>query len=436
MKKMGITYLTPPQPSPLKSSKIEGMEHTYRSTRYRLLPRTRAKHQRLMQVTGACVWTWNRMLAHSEQEHMFHERLPWLVGKPSTTFFSLGKEFTRLRAKTDWLRQLPFAAVRHTLKHQAEAWRKFFKGQGGRPRFKSKYRERTVTFPEPGHFQIQGGSLRLQKLGWFRLARRGGDPYGQCEARSVTVKRECGKWYAVVLYRVPAHVVERADDGRAVGVDMNVGQVACSDGEIMRMDGARMGRLEARRRRYQRRMARQVKGSNRRNVTKRRLAKVCRNIRCHRDNWQHHASKRIAGKAGTVAVESLGTKGMTASAKGDADNPGRRVRQKAGLNRSILNTGWHGLKAKLEYKSARLIEVNPKHTSQRCAKCGFTDKGNRTTQASFECLACGHRDNADVNAALNILALGTGATGRGGGEVTRPVKRQDIAGHHLVESCI
>ncbi len=412
------------------------MEHTYRSSRYRLLPRTRAGHQRLMQVTGACVWTWNRMLAHSEQEHMFHERLPWLVDKPSTTFFSLGKEFTRLRAETDWLRELPFAAVRHTLKHQAEAWRKFFKGQGGRPRFKSKYSERTVTFPEPGHFQIQGGSLRLQKLGWFRLARRGGDPYGQHEARSVTVKRECGKWYAVVLYRVPAHVVERADDGRAVGVDMNVGQVACSDGEIMRMDGARMGRLEARRRRYQRRMARQVKGSNRRNVTKRRLAKVCRNIRCHRDNWQHHASKRIAGKAGTVAVESLGTKGMTASAKGDADNPGRRVRQKAGLNRSILNTGWHGLKAKLEYKSARLIEVNPKHTSQRCAKCGFTDKGNRTTQASFECLACGHRDNADVNAALNILALGTGATGRGGGEVTRPVKRQDIAGHHLVESCI
>ena len=101
---------------------------------------------------------------------------------------------------------------------------------------------------------------------------------------------------------------------------------------------------------------------------------------------------------------------MTASAKGDAENPGTNVRQKAGLNRSILNTGWHGIKTKLDYKAGTLIEVNPKYTSQTCN----------------ECVACGHRCNADINAALNILALGTGATGRGGGGVARPVKRQDI----------
>jgi len=376
------------------------------------------------------------MLAHHEREFMFHERLPWLVSMPSTSFFTLGKQFTRLRARTDWLRQLPFAPVRHALKHQAEAWQKFFNRQGGRPRFKSKHGERTVTFPEPGHFRMRGDSLRLQKLGWFRLVRRGGDPYASCEARSVTIKRECGKWYAVVLYRVPAHVVACVDDGRAIGVDMNVGQVATSDGEIVRLDRERMERLEARKRRYQRRMARQVKGSNRRGVTRRRLAKVSRNIRHFRDNWHHHSSKRIAGKSGTVVVESLRVKGMTASGRGTVEQPSRQVRQKAGLNRAILNSGWGGFVEKLKYKSARLIEVNPKHTSQRCTECGFTDEGNRQAQAHFKCLACGHKDNADVNAALNILALGTGATGRGGGEVARPVKRQDIAGHHLVESCI
>ncbi len=403
------------------------MEYTHRSTRYRLLPRTRAKHQKLMQVTGACIWVWNRMLAWNEEEYAWHERIPWVLPAPSTRFESTGKIFTKLRAQTDWLQALPFHPIRYTLKHQADAWTKFFKRQGGHPSYKSKYRTRTVTFPEPGHFQLSGNSIRLQKLGWFRLARKGEDPYRHYEARAVTIKRECGRWYAVIRYKVPAHEVERIDDGRAVGVDMNVAQVATSDGEIIRLDRERLERLECRKHRYQRRMARQVIGSNRRDVTKQRLSKACRNIRCCRDNWQHHTSKRIAERAGTVVVEKLNTKGMTASAKGAIDEPGKHVRQKAGLNKAILNTGWGALKYKLAYKSARLVEVNPKYTSQTCSRCGFIDKGNRPTQAKFKCLACGHTDNADVNAALNILASGIGATGRGGGDIGRPVKRQEVA---------
>ncbi len=376
------------------------------------------------------------MLAWNEEEYAWHERIPWVLPKPSTRFESTGKVFTQLRAKTDWLQALPFGAVRHALKDQALAWERYFKHQAGRPKYKSKHRTRTVTFPEPRHFQLSGNSIRLQKLGWFRLARKGEDPYRHYEARAVTIKRECGRWHAVIRYKVPAHEVERIDDGRAVGVDMNVAQVATSDGEIIRLDDARLERLECRKRRYQRRMKRQVIGSNRRNVTKQRLSKVCRNIRCYRDNWQHHASKQIAEKAGTVVVEKLNTKAMTASAKGTIDEPGKHVRQKAGLNKAILNTGWGGLKQKLSYKSARLAEVNPQYTSLTCSRCGFIDKNNRPTQEKFKCLACGHADNADINAALNILASGIGATGRGGGDVGRPVKRQKVARHHLVESCI
>ncbi len=412
------------------------MEYAHRTSRYRLLPRTRAKHQLLWQVTGACVYVWNQMLERNEEEYAWHERIPWVLPKPSTWFESTAKVFTQLRAKTDWLQVLPFGAVRHALKDQALAWERYFKHQAGRPKYKSKYRTRTVTFPEPGHFKLAGKHIRLQKLGWFRLARKGEDPYRDHEARAVTIKRERGKWYATVRYRVPACEVERIDDGYAVGVDMNVAQVATSDGEIMRLDSERLKRLECRKRRYQRRMERQVIGSNRRAMTKQRLSKVCHNIRCFRDNWQHHTSKRIAAKAGTVVVEKLNTKGMTASAKGTMNEPDRRVRRYAGLNKAILNTGWGVLKYKLGYKSARLIEVNPQYTSQTCSRCGFIDKNNRPTQEKFKCLACGHADNADINAALNILASGIGATGRGGGDIGRPVKRQKVARHHLVESCI
>ena len=127
--------------------------YTHRSTRCRLLPETRSKHQKLMQLTGACIWVWNRMLAQNEQDYWYHERLPWLVDPPSTTFFSLGRQFTKLRGRTDWLRELPFSPVRHVLKHQADAWQRYFKGQGGRPQFKSKYQDRSV-FRDDWHHHV------------------------------------------------------------------------------------------------------------------------------------------------------------------------------------------------------------------------------------------------------------------------------------------
>ncbi len=115
---------------------------------------------------------------------------------------------------------------------------------------------------------------------------------------------------------------------------------------------------------------------------------------------------------------------MTKSAKGTVEAPGSNVKAKAGLNREILATGWAGMRQKLDYKVGEVVAVNPAYTSQTCHACGAVDAASRRSQAEFRCAHCGHEDNADINAAKNILASGIGATGRGGGGVARPVKRQ------------
>ena len=119
---------------------------------------------------------------------------------------------------------------------------------------------------------------------------------------------------------------------------------------------------------------------------------------------------------------------MTASAKGTAEAPGRNVRAKAGLNRSILASGWAGLASKLDYKAAELIEVDPAYTSQTCHECGQVAKESRRSQSKFECVGCGHQGNADVNAALNVKARGTGASGRRGAWASAPPmnRQQDM----------
>jgi len=111
-----------------------------------------------------------------------------------------------------------------------------------------------------------------------------------------------------------------------------------------------------------------------------------------------------------VIVEDLNVKGMSASAAGTLENPGKNVKAKSGLNRSILNQAWSEFRRQLQYKleerGGSLICVPAKNTSVKCSECEFTSKENRKSQAKFSCLRCGHNHNADLNAARNILAAG------------------------------
>jgi hypothetical protein len=83
---------------------------------------------------------------------------------------------------------------------------------------------------------------------------------------------------------------------------------------------------------------------------------------------------------------------------------------KRGLARSISDAGWRSFRLMLEQKAERygreIRVVNPAYTSQQCSCCGHIEKANRKTQADFRCVQCGHTENADINAAKNILAAG------------------------------
>lgn len=111
-----------------------------------------------------------------------------------------------------------------------------------------------------------------------------------------------------------------------------------------------------------------------------------------------------------VCIEDLQVRNMSKSAAGSSDSPGRNVKAKSGLNKSILDQGWFEFRRQLEYKQSWLggdvLAVPAHNTSRTCPICGHISAHNRQTQAKFECEECGYKANADLVGAINILERG------------------------------
>lgn len=162
--------------------------------------------------------------------------------------------------------------------------------------------------------------------------------------------------------------------------------------------------------RLQKRLAKKVKFSSNGRKLKEKITRLHTKIARIRRDKLHKVSTALSKNHAVIVLEDLQIKNMTKSAKGDADNPGKQVAQKAGLNRAILNQGWGMFKTFLEYKQhglgGQVIYVDPRYTSQQCPSCHHTSKDNRQTQAHFECVECGYQEHADKVGAINILERG------------------------------
>ena len=367
-----------------------------------------AQERELQRWAGGLRWLWNQALAEQRARHA--------RGDKYATYVDMAKWLTAWRQAPDtqWLAMGPVHTQQQVLKRLDESYKRFFeaarKGDTRRvkpPRFKRRGEEPGMRFPDAKQFELDQTHqrIKLPKLGWLRL-RQSRPVTG--ELRNVSLSREGAAWFCAV--QTQGADVLSAGLSPSLGIDMGLAQfVTLSTGAAVAPLKA-MAEQQRRLRRYQKSVSRKVKGSCNRKKAIKRLGDLHRRIARKRADWLHKLSSGLVASHPVIALEDLRVAAMSASAKGTAEKPGKRVKQKAGLNRSILDAAWSEFRRQLEYKTqsvgGEVIAVNPAFTSQRCAACGHTEAGNRKTQSSFICLACGHADNADVNAAKNILAAG------------------------------
>lgn len=140
------------------------------------------------------------------------------------------------------------------------------------------------------------------------------------------------------------------------------------------------------------------------------VQKIHTGIANARKDFLHKTTTTISQNHALVCIEDLQVRNMSRSSKGSNEQHGKRVKQKSGLNRAILDQGWGGFRRRLDYKvswnGGILLAVPPHNTSRTCPCCGHVSKDNRQTQAKFLCVDCGYENHADVVGAINVLERG------------------------------
>ena len=390
------------------------------SHRLRLDP-TPAQRDYFARAAGTARRVWNWALAEWSRQVAAGQ-------KPNA--LALKKQFNRVKYSDPgwldddgqpWLRTIHRDAHAQPFANLAKAWSRYFDQrrtgqQAHRPRFKKKGRCRDAFYVANDKFRIEGTAAVLPKVGRVQMREHLRWP-GRIMAASVG--RQADHWYLAVQVEVPDHVARlyRAGDG-ITGVDLGVSAAATlSNGEKVvapRPLAAALRRLRIRSRRQSRKLeaARKsvgIKGaipkgtrlpeSKNRTCGARALARLHARIARVRADFMHKLTTRLCRENQTVVIEDLNVRGMLANAR---------------LARAISDVGFYEFRRQLRYKAARygtqLVQADRWYPSSKlCSACGDRYVALGLGERTWTCAACGAHHDRDVNAAVNLQRLATGA---------------------------
>ncbi len=382
-----------------------------RSYVFRLRPTAR-QHVAL----AGCVESHRELYNAALQER----RDAWAHSKTRIYYGDQSAQLTGIRSVRPDVAVWSFSSQQATLRRLNKAFAAFFRrvkrGQkAGYPRFKGAARFDSVEWPQDGdgaRWLPERRRVYLQGIGEVKV-----DLHRPVAGRVKTIQiKRVGRRWMLVLSCEDVSTNPLPATGRQAGVDVGIVSFATtSDGA--HVDNPRWGRAAADRlTAAQQRLQRAKRRSKNRERKRETVAARHRKIANQRKDFHHKQARTLVEGYDLLVVEDLQIANMLRRAKpvADPDSPGQFLkngaRAKSGLSRSISDAGWGRfvsiLRAKAEDAGRTWIEVDPRHTSDRCEACGHAAPENRITQAEFRCGSCGHVAQADEHAARNLLGAG------------------------------
>lgn len=335
----------------------------------------------------------------------------WLyrVYEIKVSSFDLCYQLVEFKKEYPWINEVDSQALQAAIKKVDVAFKNFYKGSGY-PKFKSK-RKGTQSFQCPNgtrKINLENSTLTIPKIKNIpiRLSRT-----FEGKIKTITIsKTPTRKYFASILIDDGKQMPEKSliHPDTSIGIDLGINHFLVTS-EKRKTDHPGWMKQSIKRLKYlQRRLRKKSnKKSRRRKVAVLRIAKLHERIANQRKDFLQKLSSEIISDNQTVFLEDLNIKGMSASAKGTIEKPGRKVKQKAGLNRSIRDSGWGMFEQMLRYKGQwngkNVLQIGRfVPSSKECSCCHHINETLTLADREWTCANCGTHHDRDGNAGSTV----------------------------------
>lgn len=379
----------------------------YRAFRYRFYP-SPSQEVLLRKTLGCSRFVYNHFLALRIQE--------WTANQKSVSFYETSSLLTQLKKEeeTQWLNEVSSVALQQSLQNLQEAYNNFFRGlkkkqKVGFPRFKKKSNKNSITLTKAG-FTYKNGEIFIAKskkklnIRWSRKL-----PSEDISSIMISLTPS-GKWFISILVEDNVDYTLPLCD-KVLGIDLGIETFATlSSGEKVKMPDLKPHYKKLKK--LQKKHSKKKNGSKNKNKARLKVARQYEKITNIREDFHHKLSTRLIHENQVVVMEDLNVSGMVKNRK---------------LARAISQQGWSQFVTFLKYKATmygrELVQVDRFYPSSKtCSSCGTIQSSLPLNIREWTCDACGTTHDRDINAAKNLMALGTSVTAFGGD--VRPTCRQ------------
>lgn len=366
--------------------------------KYRIYP-TKSQIEYIEGCFNACRYVYNVSLDCEQQLYQ-------LGGKSNLSTFGLNYHITKYRVLEPWLNNYDSLALAYEMENLSSAYKKFFKG-GGFPKFKSK-KDSKQSFRTRMKIQVLEDGIKIPKLKTVIYAKIHRPIEGKL--KQFTISRENGKYYVSAMCEI-VNDIQPVVVNKVVGIDPGIKSFLVTSDKVdvgnPKFLSSELKYLKV----LQQKLSRAKKGSSNREKIKKTISTLHKKISNKRENFLHNESRKLVNEYDLICMEDLNVKGMTKSSKGTIDKPGKKVKQKSGLNRSLSDVSLSSFISMVDYKA----KFDGKHTvkidrfypsSKTCNCCGTINEDLKLSDRTWTCNSCGTELDRDYNAALNIKEEG------------------------------